>query len=169
MTKTVAANGKFLEHEMRLKRQTGFTIVELLCVIAIIGILVGMLLPAVQNVRSVARNLSCKNNMRQIVLAASSFDAAHRRLPPGTLGFDGLLAIDSESEVSSWHDPADSMYWQNAQHTSSLVLLLPYLELDVVHKDIPRKMLSIRKTPGGRGAGRSMDRFGSRFFRKSLN
>ena len=76
----------------RRRSLPGFTLVELLVVIAIIGILIALLLPAVQAAREAARRIQCDNNIKQVGLAQLTFHDVHRQLPKGLAWGDGSVS-----------------------------------------------------------------------------
>ena len=104
------------DHHCRV-RHSGFTLVELLVVIAIIGILIGMLLPAVQQVREAARRVSCQNNIRQIGLAILNFESGNGILPPS--GFLPGKSGDENDLEFSW-----------------IIRILPFAEGNNVHDQL---------------------------------
>jgi prepilin-type N-terminal cleavage/methylation domain-containing protein len=104
-----------LQHTQRREsdtgRTSGFTLVELLVVIAIIGVLVSLLLPAVQAAREAARRCSCQNNIAQLALAVHNYEFSVEHLPAGTINPTGPIRSEAEG-----------------QHVSWLVQILPYME-----------------------------------------
>ncbi|QDU59488.1 hypothetical protein Pan216_03160 [Planctomycetes bacterium Pan216] len=100
-------------------RRRAFTLVELLVVIAVIGVLVSLLLPAVQQAREAARRSQCANKLRQLAVALHSYAETHQVLPPSSVN-RGRLSCPGGLDVAS-----DSAGWGRAPWT---VLVLPYLE-----------------------------------------
>src|SRR6201988_3028453 len=90
----------------RSRSLAAFTLVELLVVIAIIGILVALLLPAIQAAREAARRTKCVNNLKNIGLACLNYESSKKSYPPSS-----TIADDVNTNGLSWH-----------------VLILPYVE-----------------------------------------
>jgi prepilin-type N-terminal cleavage/methylation domain-containing protein len=100
----------------RRRRSAGFTIVELLAAIAIVGILLAVLLPAVQSVREAARQTECRSHLHQFGVAVNAFEAVHARLP---------------SCAGPKHQTGDSVHPYSAHFQ-----LLPYFEQKAVYETI---------------------------------
>jgi prepilin-type N-terminal cleavage/methylation domain-containing protein/prepilin-type processing-associated H-X9-DG protein len=100
--------------------RTAFTLIELLVVLAIMGVLIGILLPAVQKVRETASRIRCQNNLRQIGLACQNFHDANHALPAGYLAW-GPYVDGSSDTAPGWGWAA----W-----------LLPYIEQEPLYRSI---------------------------------
>lgn len=98
-----------MRREHKIVGRSGFTLVELLVVIAIIGVMVGLLLPAVQAAREAARRMSCSNNLRQIALATHNYESSHRVIPAmmGTSTYSPQARILPYIEQAAMHDLID--------------------------------------------------------------
>jgi len=117
-------------------QQKGFTLIELLVVIAIIGVLIGLLLPAVQKVRGAAARLQCANNLKQIGLAMMNYESTYRTFPSGYL--DNMTTNPPNSAATSNPDPIIGWGWGT--------LILPYLEQESLYKSININSIAMNNT-----------------------
>src|SRR5690348_4865465 len=104
---------------IRTRRSSGFTLIELLVVIAIIGILIALLLPAVQKIREAAARMQCSNNLKQMGLAMHNYESAYQAFPTGGEGTDFANAPTGPS-IFDTH--------------STFTMLLPYIEQENIYR-----------------------------------
>lgn len=119
------------------QKLSGFTLVELLAVIAIIGILVGLLLPAVQAAREAARRTQCMSRLRQIGLACANYQATHGVFPPGRFlpdYVDNGVPRTSYTNYNQVDQSAGSNDWTGFRSVHCMIL--PYMEQGNVYDQI---------------------------------
>ena len=122
-------------HTSYHRRSPGFTLVELLVVIAVIGVLVALLLPAVQAAREAARRTHCQNNFKQIGLALHSFHAIRRGFPPGGMDY-------------GWCQHPANGGTQTVRNYNGLLFLLPHLEESVIYEQFDQDHAALNRTQG---------------------
>ena len=111
-------------------RYTGFTLVELLVAITVIGVLTAILLPAVNSARESARRMSCSNKQKQIGLAITNYETSFRQFPPGRIGCDDTGDIMSHKVCRRGLKP------EQKTGASGFVVILPQLEESTLYKQI---------------------------------
>lgn len=122
----------------------GFTIVELLVVISIIGILVGLLLPAVQMARESARRMQCSNNLKQQGVALLNYESASKTLPPG-IGWQGVPNPCTAAPYAQWGWGAFIMPFVELGNTyNALGVGQTHLQ-EIVEKPIPEKVAILQQ------------------------
>ncbi len=109
----------------------GFTLIELLVVISIIGILITLLLPAIQATRESARRMQCANNLKQIGLALLSYTDVKKAYPPACRV---STVVGTTAEYDCWAEASSLAVGQNKHGTSWMLLILPYMEQFPLYK-----------------------------------
>ncbi|MEM9351772.1 MAG: DUF1559 domain-containing protein [Planctomycetota bacterium] len=126
-----------------------FTLVELLVVIAIIGVLIALLLPAIQSAREAARRTQCTSNIRQMAIAAANYESAQGRFPPGRLAPDATVrrgAILLPTSVgSNYRDVQEGGNFATTGFYSVHIWLLPYMEQANVYNLIDFDRIQVKR------------------------
>ncbi len=133
-----------LRDKTRIRKTSlaAFTLVELMIAIAIIGVLLGLALPAVQAIRESSRLTHCKNNLRQLTIGIANFESSNRQLPIGTLGFSDAFNFDL---YGNWLEPNSEFFWKRSQHTSFAVQILPFVEQQNLFRNVDPVLLNRRQ------------------------
>jgi prepilin-type N-terminal cleavage/methylation domain-containing protein len=129
----------------------GFSLVEVMVVLAIILILIGLLVPAVQRVRESAAQTVCRNNMKQIALAVLQYEVAYKKLPPAGTGYGWCCVDFFLPEPQGWI-PVDFPSDPHIVNQSGLSLLLAYLGQEALDAGLDRTKafsLAMSPYPGG--------------------
>lgn len=121
----------------RCKSRRAFTLVELLVVIAIIGILVALLLPAIQTARESARRTQCTNNVKQLALACQNHHSAYMRFPDGGEAYNVPRTTNSGVPVL-----APEQFW------GWLYQILPFMEQEALHGHLSDAYIQATPVPG---------------------
>lgn len=109
--------------------RSGLSLVELLVVVAIIGILAGLLLPAVQAARESARGTTCQHNLRQLAMAVLNYEGASRRLPAAAVVSEAFNPTTCTGCWNPWSEAGMSSFPPGTKHgTSWIFAVLPFLE-----------------------------------------
>jgi prepilin-type N-terminal cleavage/methylation domain-containing protein/prepilin-type processing-associated H-X9-DG protein len=157
-----------------MSKRRGFTLVELLVVLAIIGVLIGLILPAVQKIRSMAARISCANNLRQLGLAAMAYHDAHREFPPGlqrpatvepipprqaSLFVYLLPFVEQEPTYKNWNFTNPIANWSGNLPAAATVVPVYVCPADFLSdnpEDRGNGMSAAMTSYGGNGGSRSM-------------
>lgn len=127
------------------RKNRGFTLVELLVVIAIIGVLIALLLPAVQAAREAARRTQCTNNMKQMGLGAVNYESAHGNFPPGRLFPDWIKPGSAKPESGYTNYESGIAPTDKTGFYSVHIWLLPYMEAGNVYDLIDFDQAQVKK------------------------
>jgi prepilin-type N-terminal cleavage/methylation domain-containing protein/prepilin-type processing-associated H-X9-DG protein len=126
-----------------VRGRSAFTLVELLVVIAIIGVLVALLLPAVQSAREAARRMQCTNNLKQMSLACHNFHDTYNRFPAANLG------PSSQMGYNDFNASVNGQTGFQFQQTGIIPQIMPFMEFSTVTDQMNATLTALERYPVG--------------------